>query len=51
MELADYNECLVGGEVLAVWGEAGLAAQEVLPLDQSPLDYGLPPDFRRLSGR
>ena len=28
VELADYNECLVGGEVLAVWGEAGLAAKK-----------------------
>ncbi|MEW5702854.1 MAG: hypothetical protein AB1792_11590 [Candidatus Zixiibacteriota bacterium] len=49
VELADDQECIVGGDLLAAWGEADLAAGRRLPLDSSPLDYGLPPDFRRVN--
>ena len=50
VELADESECLVGGDVLAVWGEEALRTEGGISLDRSPLDYGLPPDFRRWNG-
>ncbi len=46
--LAEDKDAIVGGDVLAVWGEEAIARGEVLPIDGAPLDYGLPPDFKKL---
>jgi tRNA threonylcarbamoyl adenosine modification protein YeaZ len=47
IQLVDDTEAVVGGDRLAIWGEEDLVAGRCFSLDQSPLDYGLPPDFRR----
>jgi len=49
VELASDEDAVVGGGILAVWGEAELIAGRTLPVFESPLDYGLPPDFRRVN--
>lgn len=46
--VADSN-AIVGADTLALWGEADLLQDESLPLDISPLDYGLPPDFKKIA--
>lgn len=45
--LVDDAHAIVGGDTLALWGHEALAAGDIIPLGESPLDYGLPPDFRR----
>jgi tRNA threonylcarbamoyl adenosine modification protein YeaZ len=45
--LVEDAHAIVGGDTLAVWGHEALAAGHTLSLERSPLDYGLPPDFRR----
>jgi len=41
------DDALVGGDVLATWAEKELASGHALNLLESPLDYGLPPQFRK----
>lgn len=38
---------IVGGDQLAQWGISALRAGRTLPVSESPLDYGLPPQFRK----
>ncbi len=42
-------ETVIGGDQLAVWGTQALAAGRHLTPDSSPLDYGVPPSFRKAS--
>ncbi|HWO57068.1 MAG TPA: tRNA (adenosine(37)-N6)-threonylcarbamoyltransferase complex dimerization subunit type 1 TsaB [bacterium] len=46
--IAADADAFVGGDILALWGEADLRTGHRLSLAQSPLEYGLPPDFRKL---
>lgn len=43
------SEALVGGDCLALWGVEELTSGNRLSPDVSPLDYGLPPTFRKAS--
>jgi tRNA threonylcarbamoyl adenosine modification protein YeaZ len=42
------TEAYVGGDLLAIWTEADLMQGRALSTDSSPLEYGLPPDFKKL---
>ena len=43
------SEALVGGDRLALWGATEFSSGNCLEPDVSPLDYGLPPTFRKTS--
>ena len=43
------SEALVGGDRLALWGAMELSVGKCLTPDISPLDYGLPPTFKKAS--
>lgn len=43
------DEALVGGDTLAQWGVENLIQGRRFDLSKSPLDYGLPPTFRKAS--
>jgi tRNA threonylcarbamoyl adenosine modification protein YeaZ len=43
------SDALVGGDVLACWGTTAIAEGQTLLPEVSPLDYGLPPTFRKVS--
>jgi len=45
--LVEDAHAVVGGDTLAIWGHEALVAGHSLSPEESPLDYGLPPDFRR----
>jgi len=47
VQLPSREEAIVGGDQLAVWGHADIANGRTLDLTESPLDYGLPPSFRK----
>ena len=47
--IADESEAVIGGDVLALWAEEDLSRGVSLPLTSSPLEYGLPPDFKKLA--
>ncbi len=49
LEIVSEDEALVGGDTLAQWGVAELSAGRRLDPTVSPLDYGLPPTFRKAS--
>jgi hypothetical protein len=46
--LADEREAIPGGDRLAAWGEVAISRGDVLSIEGAPLDYGLPPDFKKL---
>ncbi len=48
-EIASDEEAIIGGDQLAVWAEVDLLHGHVLPISSSPLEYGLPPDFKKLN--
>lgn len=48
-QIASDEEAIIGGDQLAVWAEEALTHGEMLSIDSSPLEYGLPPDFRKLT--
>jgi tRNA threonylcarbamoyl adenosine modification protein YeaZ len=41
------DRAVVHGDQVAIWGAQALAAGERLTLERSPLEYGLPPTFRK----
>ena len=47
VEVASEEQAIVGGDQLAQWGITDLAAGRYLSVSESPLDYGLPPQFRK----
>jgi hypothetical protein len=47
VRIVDDHEAVIGGDTLALWGEDDLASGRSLDLRNSPLDYGLPPDFKK----
>ncbi|MBI3872258.1 MAG: hypothetical protein HY304_04165 [candidate division Zixibacteria bacterium] len=49
--LVEDQDAIVGGDTLALWGEMELERGNILRPDQSPLDYGLPPEFKKKSER
>lgn len=44
--IAEEQNAIVGGDTLAVWTESDLLSGKSLPVSSSPLEYGLPPDFK-----
>lgn len=46
-QIASVEEAIVGGDQLAVWAEEDLLHGHVLSINSSPLEYGLPPDFKK----
>lgn len=46
--IAGDNEAFVRGDILAIWAEDAVGRGEVLTFESAPLDYGLPPDFKKL---
>lgn len=46
--IVEDADAIVGADTLAVWGEADILAAHLLDLRQSPLDYGVAPDFKKL---
>lgn len=48
-EIASDEEATIGGDELAVWAEEDLLAGTILSINSSPLEYGLPPDFKKLT--
>lgn len=48
-EIVADSKAIVGADTLALWGEADLLQGKSLPLDMSPLDYGIPPDFKKIT--
>jgi tRNA threonylcarbamoyl adenosine modification protein YeaZ len=50
-QIAKDSDATIGADTLALWGEEELRKGHLLSLDDSPLDYGLPPDFRKISAR
>lgn len=49
--IVEENVAIVGGDQLAVWGMAELSVGQKFSLHDTPLEYGLPPDFRKQSGK
>jgi hypothetical protein len=49
IQIASDDEIIVGGDQLAVWAEEDIQHGRVLSITSSPLDYGLPPDFKKLT--
>ena len=47
--IADDADAFIGADILAVWGELDLGAGQFLRFQDSPLDYGLPPDFKKIA--
>lgn len=43
------DNAIIGGDVLAAWAATDLARGRSLALTNSPLEYGLPPDFKKLT--
>lgn len=43
------DEAVVGADQLAIWAEADLLRGHSLSISTSPLEYGLPPDFKKLT--
>jgi tRNA threonylcarbamoyl adenosine modification protein YeaZ len=48
-EVVVEEYAIVGGDQLAQWGIEDLKSRRTLPVSESPLDYGLPPQFRKAS--
>ena len=46
-QLVYESDAIVGGDLLAQWGTEDFEAGRSLSLADSPLDYGLPPDFKK----
>lgn len=42
-------DAVIGADQLAIWAEADLMQGRALSMSSSPLDYGLPPDFKKLT--
>jgi len=47
--IVDDTNAIIGADTLALWGEADLLQGRSLPTHTSPLEYGLPPDFKKLA--
>jgi tRNA threonylcarbamoyl adenosine modification protein YeaZ len=47
IEVVVEEYAIVGGDQLAQWGIGDLNSRRFLPVSESPLDYGLPPQFRK----
>ena len=43
------KDATIGGSTLALWAAQDLSRGLSLPLTRSPLEYGLPPDFKKLA--
>jgi hypothetical protein len=43
------DEAVVAADQLAIWAEADLLQGHSLPIGISPLEYGVPPDFKKLA--
>lgn len=48
-QIAIDDEAVIGGDQLAVWAAEDLLNGNFLSINSSPLEYGLPPDFRKLA--
>lgn len=48
-EVVAESDATVPGDRLALWGEESLQGGHRFSLEKSPLDYGLPPQFRKAS--
>lgn len=46
--IMDDSEAVIGADQLALWGEIDLRAGNRLEFRESLLEYGLPPDFKKL---
>jgi hypothetical protein len=46
--VASENTAVIGGDTLALWASEDLSRGISSPLTTSPLEYGLPPDFKKL---
>jgi tRNA threonylcarbamoyl adenosine modification protein YeaZ len=47
-KIIDDDKAIIGADTLALWGETDLMAGQRLDIQTSPLEYGLPPDFRKM---
>lgn len=47
--IVDDADAFIGADRLALWGETDLGAGQFLRFQDSPLDYGLPPDFKKIT--
>ena len=47
--IVDDTNAIIGADTLALWGEADLLQGRSLPTYTSPLEYGLPPDLKKLA--
>ena len=47
--LVGADDGIVGGDQLAAWAAESLREGETIDLSTSPLNYGLPPDFKKAS--
>jgi tRNA threonylcarbamoyl adenosine modification protein YeaZ len=47
--IIDDADATIGADTLALWGEQDLLAGQGLEIHSSPLEYGLPPDFKKLA--
>lgn len=46
--IANDADAFIGADTLALWAEVDIRQGHILKLHNSPLDYGLPPDFKKL---
>lgn len=46
--IASESDAIIGGDTLALWAAEDLMQGTALSLNKSPLEYGLPPDFKKL---
>lgn len=46
-QLVPDHEAIIGGEVLAGWAEVDISSGIVFKIDCAPIEYGLPPDFKK----
>jgi hypothetical protein len=46
-KFAPEEQCVIGGDCIALWACHDIKAGHRLNLDQTPIDYGRPPSFRK----
>ncbi len=49
--IVDDADAFIGADLLAIWGEVDLGAGHFLRVQDSLLDYGLPPDFKKIAAK